>query len=169
MKGITKLIADAPGIADGFVYVSVRMAVYPKIDRAVGDKVAKFRRKRSVYRATLEFVCHKFKRRHMVSGDYNVFSLTIRHTSLDELTATLMLLIETLGGETELSVSDTVEVGHSAFGLIFIPRVNLCPKSRRDEIDIGSQLNHTVIAGFYIRTYFLMPALVKCVDVEALI
>lgn len=129
MKGITKLIADAPGIADGFVYVSVRMAVYPKFDRAVGDKVAKIRRKRSVYRATLELVCHQLERRHMVSSDDNVLSITLLYTSLNELTTTLMLLIETLGGETELSIAYTVEVGHSAFGLIFIPRVNLCPKS----------------------------------------
>lgn len=33
MKGVTKLIADAPGIADGFVYISMRMAVYPVIIR----------------------------------------------------------------------------------------------------------------------------------------
>lgn len=129
MKSVTKLIADAPGIADGFIYVSMRVTVYPVFDMVAGDKVAKFGCKGPVYRATLEFVCHKLERRHMVCGDYNVLGLTLRHTSLDELTATLMLLIETLGGETELSVAYAMEVGHSAFGLIFIPRVNLCPQS----------------------------------------
>ena len=128
MKGITKLIADAPGIADGFVYVSVRMTVYPKFDRAVGDKVAKFRRKRSVYRATLELVCHQLERRHMVSSDDNVLSITLLYTSLNKLTTTLMLLIETLSRETKLSVSDTTEVSYSAFGLILIQWMNHRPK-----------------------------------------
>ena len=129
MKGVTKLIADAPGIADGFVYISMRMAVYPVFDTATGDKVAKFGCKGPVYRAPLELVCHKLERRQMVSGNDNVLCVTQLYTSLDKLTATLMLLIETLGGETELSIAYPVEVGHSAFGLIFIPRVNLCPKS----------------------------------------
>lgn len=65
----------------------------------------------------------------MVSGDYDVLGLTIRHTSLDELTATLMFLIEALSRETELPVSDTMKVRYSAFGLILIIRMNLCPKS----------------------------------------
>ena len=56
MKGITKLIADTPGIADGFVYVSMRMAVYPVFDTAAGDKVAKFGCKGPVNRATLEHI-----------------------------------------------------------------------------------------------------------------
>lgn len=97
MKGVTKLIADAPGIADGFVYVSMRMAINPILDTTVGYEVAKFRCESSVYRATLELVCHKLERRYMVSGDYDVLGLTFRHTSLNKLTATLMLLIETLG------------------------------------------------------------------------
>lgn len=105
MKGVTKLIADAPGITDGFVYVSMRMAVYPVFDAAAGDKVAKFGCKRSVYRATLELVGHKLERRHMVRGDDNVLCVTQLHTSLDELTATLMLLIETLCRQPELSVT----------------------------------------------------------------
>ena len=61
MKGVTKLIADAPGIADGFVYVSVRMAVYPVLYTTVGYKVVKFNGKGTVYRATLEFVSHKLE------------------------------------------------------------------------------------------------------------
>ena len=129
MKGVTKLIADAPGIADGFIYVSMRVAVYPVFDTAAGDKVAKFGCKGPVYRATLELVCHKLERRHMVSGDDNVLCVALLCTSLDKLTATLMLLIETLGRETELSVSDTMKVSYSAFGLILIIRMNLCPKS----------------------------------------
>ena len=129
MKGVTKLIADAPGIADGFIYVSMRVAVYPVFDTAAGDKVAKFGCKGPVYRATLELVCHKLERRHMVSGDDNVLCVILLYTSLDKLTATLMLLIETLGRETELSVSDTMKVSYSAFGLILIIRMNLCPKS----------------------------------------
>ena len=59
IEGVTKLIADATGIADGFVYVSMRMAVYPVFDTAAGDKVAKFGCKGPVYRATLELVGHK--------------------------------------------------------------------------------------------------------------
>ena len=169
MKGIAKLIADAPGIADGFIYVSMRVAVYPVFDTAAGDKVAKFGCKGPVYRATLELVCHKLERRYMVSGDYNVLGQTLRHTSFDELTATLMLLIETLGRKTELSVSDTVEVSHSAFSLILIPRMNHRPKSRCYELDVGSQRNHAVIAGFDIRTDFLLPAFVKVVDVKAFV
>lgn len=169
MKGVTKLITDAPGIADGFVYVSMRMAINPILDTTVGNKVAKFGCKGSIYRATLELVGHELERRHMVSGDYNVLRITLPYAPLDELTATLMLLIETLGRETELSVSDTMKVSYSAFGLILIIRMNLCPKSRCDEIDVGSQLNHTVIASFYIRTYFLLPAFVKVVDVETLV
>ena len=106
MEGVTKLIADAPGIADGFIYVSMRVAVYPVFDTATGNKVAKFGCKGTVYRATLELVGHELERRHMVCGDYDVLGLTFRHTSLDKLTTTLMLLIETLGRETELSVSD---------------------------------------------------------------
>ena len=105
------------------------MTVYPIFDTAANDKVAKFGCKGPVYRATLELVCHKLERRHMVSGDHNVFGLTIRHTSLDEVTATLMLLIETLSRETELSVSDTVEVSNSTFSLIFITRMNHSQKS----------------------------------------
>ena len=70
MKGVTKLVANTPGIADGFVYISVRMAVYPIFDTTVGNEVAKFRGEGPVYRATLELVCHKFKRRHMMGGDY---------------------------------------------------------------------------------------------------
>lgn len=97
MKGVTKLIADAPGIADGFVYVSMRMSVYPVFDTAAGDKVAKFGCKGTVYRAPLELVGHELERRHMVCGDDNVLCVTLLYTSLDKLTATLMLLIETLG------------------------------------------------------------------------
>ena len=97
IEGVTKLIADAPGIADGFIYVSMRVTVYPVFDAAAGDKVAKFGCKGPVYRATLELVYHKLERRYMVSGDYDVLGLTFRHTSLNKLTATLMLLIETLG------------------------------------------------------------------------
>ena len=129
MKGVTKLIADAPGITDGFVYVSMRMAVYPVFDAAAGDKVAKFGCKRSVYRATLELVGHKLERRHMVRGDDNVLCVTQLHTSLDELTSTLMLLIETLCRQPELSVTYAMEVGHSAFGLILIPWMNHRPMS----------------------------------------
>ncbi len=65
----------------------------------------------------------------MVGGDYDMSGLTLHHTSLDELTTTFMLLVETLSRKTELSIAYSVEVSHSAFGLIFIPRVNLCPKS----------------------------------------
>ena len=128
MKGITKLIADAPGIADGFIYVSMRVAVYPVFDMAAGDKVAKFGCEGPVNRATLELVCHKLERRNMVCGDDNVLSVTLLYTSLDKLTATLMFLIETLGGETELSIAYAVKVSHSAFGLILIPRMNHRPK-----------------------------------------
>lgn len=128
MKGVTKLIADAPGIADGFIYVSMRMAVYPIFDVAAGYEVAKFGCKGPVYRATLELICHKLERGHMVCGDDNVLCVTLLYTSLDKLTATLMLLIETLGRKTELSVSDTMEVSYSAFGLILIPRMNHRPK-----------------------------------------
>lgn len=60
MEGVTKLIANAPGIADGFVYISMRMTVNPILDTAVGDEVAKFGSKSSVYRAAFELVCHKF-------------------------------------------------------------------------------------------------------------
>lgn len=129
MKGVTKLIADATGIADGFIDVSMRVAVYPVFDTAAGDKVAKFGCKGTVYRTTLELVCHKLERRHMVCGDDNVLCVTLLYTSLDKLMETPMLLIETLGGEAELSIAYSVEIGHSAFGLIFIPRVNFCPKS----------------------------------------
>ena len=68
MKGITKLIADTPGIADGFVYVSMRMAINPILDTTVGNKVAKFGCKGSIYRATLELVGHELERRHMVGA-----------------------------------------------------------------------------------------------------
>lgn len=129
-------------------YVSMRMAIYPVFDTATGNKVAKFGCKGSIYRATLELVGHELERRHMVCGDDNMLCVILLYTSLDKLTATLMLLIETLGRETELSVSDTMKVSYSAFGLILIIRMNLCPKSRCDEIDVGSQLNHTVIASF---------------------
>ena len=105
----------------------------------------------------------------MVSGDYNVLGLTIRHTSFDKLTATLMFLIEALSRETELPVSDTVEVRYSAFGLILILWMNHRPKSRNDEINVRSQRNHTVIAGFYIRTYILLPTFIKVVDVKAFV
>lgn len=120
MKDITKLIANAPGIANCFVYVSMRMSVYPVFDTATGDKVAKFGCKGPVYRATLELVCHKLERRHMVSSDDNVLCITLLYISFDELTATLMFLVESLSRKSELSISDTVEVCYSAFGLILI-------------------------------------------------
>ena len=56
MKGVTKLIADTPGIADGFVYVSVRVSVYPVFDTAAGYEVAEFRCESSVNRTPLELV-----------------------------------------------------------------------------------------------------------------
>lgn len=61
MKGVTKLIAYAPGIADGFVYISMRVSIYPVFDTAVGNEVAKFRGEGPVYRATLELVCHELE------------------------------------------------------------------------------------------------------------
>ena len=61
MEGVTKLIADAPGIAYGFIYISMRMTVNPILYTAVGDKVTMFGSKSSVYRATFELVCHKFE------------------------------------------------------------------------------------------------------------
>ena len=96
MEGVTKLIADAPGIADGFVYVSMGMAIYPVFDTAAGDKVAKFGCKGTVYRATFELIGHELERRHMVSSNDNVLCITLLYTSFDEFTATLMFLIETL-------------------------------------------------------------------------
>lgn len=105
----------------------------------------------------------------MVSGDYDMLGLTIRHTSLDELTATLMFLIETLSRETELSVSDTVEVSYPAFGLILIIRMNLCPKSRCYEVNARSQRNHAVIARLDVGPNIELPAFVKVVDVKAFV
>lgn len=80
-----------------------------------------------------------------------------------------MFLIEALSRETELPVSDTVEVRYSAFGLILILWMNHRPKSRNDEINVRSQRNHTVIAHLDIAPNFELPALVKVVYIKALI
>ena len=64
----------------------------------------------------------------MVGGDYDMSGLTFHHTSLNELTTTFMLLVETLSRKTELSIAYAVEVSHSAFGLVLIPRMNHRPK-----------------------------------------
>ena len=37
---IAELVADNAGVADCSIYVGVRVAKYPRIDTAVGDKVA---------------------------------------------------------------------------------------------------------------------------------
>ena len=98
-----------------------------------------------------------------------MLGLTLRHTPFDELTATLMLLIETLSRKTELSVSYAMKIGHSALGLILIIRMNLFPKSRCYKVNARSQRNHAVIAYSDIGANLQLPAFVKGVYVETLV
>lgn len=110
------------------------MTIDPVVDTAVCDEVAKLRGECPVDGTSFELVRHQFKRWHMVSRHDYMLGATCGHASFDELTAPIMLLIETLRREPELSVSDTVKVSHTTFSLIFIPRVNLRPKRRSYEV-----------------------------------
>ena len=56
----------------------------------------------------------------MVSGDYNVQSLTFSYTPLNEFTTRIMFLIETLSRKSELSVAYSMEIGYTSLGLEFL-------------------------------------------------
>ena len=96
LENITELIAYTLGVANCFVYVSVRMTIDPVVDTAAGDEVAKFRGECTVNRASFELVRHQFKRWHMMSGHNDMLGVACCHASFDELAAPIMLLIETL-------------------------------------------------------------------------
>ena len=116
LKNISELVADATGVANCFVYVSMGMTVNPIIGTAARDEVAKLRGECPVDWTSFKLVRHKFKRWHMVSCHDYMLGLTLCHFPLNELATTLMLLIETLCRQLELSVAYAVEVSHSSLG-----------------------------------------------------
>ena len=92
LENITELIAYTLGVANCFVYVSVRMTIDPVVDTAVCDEVAKLRCECPVDGTSFELARHQFKRWHMVSCHDYMLGATCGHASFDELAAPIMLL-----------------------------------------------------------------------------
>ncbi len=105
----------------------------------------------------------------MVSGDYNMLSITCSHTSLYEFAAHFMFLIETLYRKSELSVAYSMEIGYTSLSLEFLMGRNFCPKSRCYKLYILRYGNNTVIDRLYIWANVEFPPFMKLVDVETLV
>ena len=102
----------------------------------------------------------------MVSGDYNMLSITCSHTSLYEFTTRIMFLIETLSRKSERSVAYSMEIGYTSLGLEFLVGRNFCPKSRRYKLYILRYGNNTVTDRLYIWANVELPTFVKLVNVK---
>ena len=145
------------------------MTIYPIIYTTVGYKVAQFHGECAVDWTSFELISHQRKRRYMVSGDYNMLSITCSHTSLYEFTTRIMFLIETLSRKSELSVAYSMEIGYTSLGLEFLVGRNFCPKSRRYKLYILRYGNNTVIDRLYIWANVELPTFVKLVNVKTFI
>ena len=104
------------------------MTVYPIVYTTVGYIIAQFHGECAVDWTSFELISHQRKRRYMVSGDYNMLSITCSHTSLYKFTTRIMFLIKTLSRKSELSVAYSMEIGYTSLGLEFLVGRNFCQR-----------------------------------------
>ena len=145
------------------------MTVYPIVYTTVGYIVAQFHGECAVDWTSFELISHQCKRRHVVSCDNHVPSLTFSYTPLNEFTTRIMFLIETLSRKSELSVAYSMEIGYTSLSLEFLMGRNFCPKSRCYKLYILRYGNNTVIDRLYIWANVEFPPFMKLVDVETLV
>ena len=80
---IAELVTYNTGIADGRIYVGVRVSEYPRIDTAVGNEVAQLRCEGTIQWATFMLWCNDRHCRQMMGYHHNMLGGTLCNTTLD--------------------------------------------------------------------------------------
>ena len=82
MRYVAQLIGDNAGSANPSFYVTMWVAVYPEVNAAVGNEIAKFHSERAIDRAVPKFFSRALLRGY-VMGEYNFlqpFVIGFRHS-----------------------------------------------------------------------------------------
>jgi hypothetical protein len=124
-KDIAQLIADTMSLADNFVDVSMRVAIYPVGDSTIHDIVFKFNRERSIQCTSLELWRTELERGNMMGYHYFKLSRTSFYCSFYEQEAFVVFQIELTMCKNLLSVHDTTEVFDTTLTELCIFIVNM--------------------------------------------
>ena len=155
---IAELIADKACIANGCLFVSVRVPENPHIDTAIGDEVAQLRSKGTIKQAAFMLWSHDCQRRQMMGYDNNMLCRTLGDTLFNERQAFLMFGIKIIGSKPTTAISYLPKVVHPSTYEILILRCNMRPQSRENEIRI-IYAYHLVLIIMHILQYLTAPTI----------
>ena len=93
MEDISQLVADNFCLANGSVYIGMRMTIYPCINTTVGYEVAQFRSEGTVDERILMLRCLHLTCRQMVGNHNNLLCRAFGYAPLDEVKAELLQIV----------------------------------------------------------------------------